>query len=142
MEDKKIGYLIRNVTHAFRYKVNRLMIENGMPDSYGRILGFLNDNSQKIITQKDICEHMGHKAPTISITLQNMEDEGLITRTKCPTDSRKIILSLTDLGVKKHEDIKGIFMITENMINSSMTKEELDEFERCLKKILKVLEEK
>ena len=50
------------------------------------------------VTQNDIVKETNMKAPTISVALRNLEDEGLIRREPDPADLRSVRVYLTDHG--------------------------------------------
>ena len=75
------------------------------------------------------------KAPTISLTLQSMEQDGLVERVKSSTDSRCTYVVLTKKGEELDDKIRGFFHSTEQLMLDSLTIEELSVFVKCLDKI-------
>ena len=126
----------------FHNKVKKLANDNGISQTYFHIISFLRRNSDKNITQKEICEFIKMKAPTISLTLQSMEQEGLVERIKSETDSRCTYVVLTKKGEELDERIKGFFRSTEEILESALTKDELETVNTILEKISLRLEEK
>jgi DNA-binding MarR family transcriptional regulator len=60
-------------------------------------LGFVQ-SSNVSITVKDVATHMGLEHSTTSRLLGDLEAEGLIARSTDPSDRRRTIVTLTDLG--------------------------------------------
>jgi len=140
MKNKFLGFKIGEVSRLFHNKVKKLANDNGISQTYFHIIGFLRRNSDKNITQKDICEFIKMKAPTISLTLQSMEQEGLVERIKSEIDSRCTYVVLTKKGEDLDDRIRGFFLSTEEIIESALTVEELEMVINCLDKITERLE--
>ena len=135
MENKPLGFKIGEVSRLFHNKVKKLANDNGISQTYFHIIGFLRRNKENNITQKDICEFIKMKAPTISLTLQSMEQDGLVERVKSLTDSRCTYVVLTKKGEELDDKIRGFFSSTEQMMLDALTPEELKMFNECLDKI-------
>ena len=140
MEYKPLGYKIGEVSRLFHNKVKRLANDNGISTTYFHIIGFLKRNKENNITQKEICEFMKMKAPTISLTLQSMEQEGYVERIKSESDSRCMYVVLSKKGEELDDKIRGFFQVAENTMKDALTNEELDVLVSCLEKIGKELE--
>ena len=135
MENKPLGFKIGEISRLFHNKVKKLANDNGISQTYFHIIGFLRRNKDNNITQKDICEFIKMKAPTISLTLQSMEQDGLVERVKSLTDSRCTYVVLTKKGEELDDKIRGFFSSTEQMMLDALTPEELKMFNECLDKI-------
>ena len=135
MENKPLGFKIGEISRLFHNKVKKLANDNGISQTYFHIIGFLRRNKENNITQKDICEFIKMKAPTISLTLQSMEQDGLVERVKSLTDSRCTYVVLTKKGEELDDKIRGFFSSTEQMMLDALTPEELKMFNECLDKI-------
>jgi DNA-binding MarR family transcriptional regulator len=140
MEYKPLGYKIGEVSRLFHNKVKRLANDNGISTTYFHIIGFLKRNKENNITQKEICEFMKMKAPTISLTLQSMEQEGYVERIKSESDSRCTYVVLSKKGEELDDKIRGFFQIAEKTMKDALTSEELEVLVSCLEKIGKELE--
>ena len=142
MDGKPLGFKIGEVSRLFHNKVKKLANDNGISQTYFHIIGFLRRNKDNNITQKDICEFIKMKAPTISLTLQSMEQEGLVGRVKSESDSRCTYVVLTKKGEELDDKIRGFFHSTEQMMLDSLSSDELKVFIECLDKISERLEMK
>ena len=78
---------------------------------------------------------MKMKAPTISLTLQSMEQEGYVERIKSESDSRCTYVVLSKKGEELDDKIRGFFQIAENTMKDALTSEELEVLFSCLEKI-------
>ena len=140
MEYKPLGYKIGEISRLFHNKVKKLANDNGISTTYFHIIGFLKRNKENNITQKDICEFVKMKAPTISLTLQSMEQEGYVERVKSESDSRCTFVVLTKKGEELDDKIRGFFHTAEETMVNALTSDELAVFNLCLEKISKELE--
>ena len=142
MENKPLGFKIGEVSRLFHNKVKKLANDNGISQTYFHIIGYLKRNKNSNITQKDICEFVKMKAPTISLTLQSMEQDGLVERVKSETDSRCTYVVLTEKGEELDDKIRGFFHSTEQLMLDALSEEEFKIFIKCLDKISERLEMK
>lgn len=78
------------------------------------------------LSQLEIANRVHLAPPTVSITLQKMEKEGLISREPDPEDLRQVKVHLTDDGQAMHDVISQAFKATEKIILKNITQEEVD----------------
>lgn len=133
--EKPIGRKINDISKLFNNSINMLVQKSGINKTYFDILHYLNKNIAKEITQSDICSFLNFKAPTISIVLKTMEDEGLLIRERSIVDSRKTFVRLSSYGIEKALETKKIFLDADKMIEDCLTSEELILFNNYLDKI-------
>ena len=94
----------------------------GMNDSYRPFIHILHDRDG--LTQQELSKITHFTAPTVSVTLQKMEQNGLITRTPDAQDMRQIRVGLTEKGRKLHEVVFDIITETEKYVLTGITPEE------------------
>lgn len=135
-----IGYRIKEISRLFGEVVKNKVLKSGMSVTQFHIIKYLDKNKNLEITQKDICDFLRMKAPTISITLSNLEDDNLIVRKKSLSDNRKTIISLTNKGEEQSKKFKSLFKEVDNLMESVITKEELEVFYLALDKMKEALE--
>jgi len=138
--DRPMGFKINETARLFNCKVRDMAAKNGISTTYLVIIGCIKHHDK--LTQKEICEHIKMKAPTVSLTLQNMENEGLIERIKDTADSRKQYVELTEKGNELAKEVKSFFDETDKLIESSLSKEQLQQFNEIISIIQNVLERK
>lgn len=93
------------------------------------------------LPQNDIAERNHLAAPTVSLTLKQMESLGYITRKPSDNDNRKTIVVLTELGYELDEKIKECFRIVESRMIKNICKEDLAHFEKVLELMKNNLQE-
>ena len=91
------------------------------------------------INQSEICKVVHLKKSSISLTLQQMENEGLIIRCKANDDNRQTIVRLTDKGIQLDQKLKDIFKKWEKIVESALNNDELISLKGSLFKIKNAL---
>ena len=134
-----IGHLVLELSKKFRNIVYEQSLKMGINGSYFFICIILTKNRNGL-SQNEICEKLHLKAPTISLTLQAMERDGLLTREKDKEDSRKTIVKLTDKGYAYDIKIKEAHQYAEKKLVNSLNDTEFETFKNLLIKMNESLE--
>lgn len=87
------------------------------------------------ITQLDLVRATHLKPPTISVTLQKMEKEGIVTRRPDTYDLRATRVSLTKKGREMDNQVLERFREEERRMESALTRTEAETLESILLKI-------
>lgn len=135
--NKNIFMLICDVQKIFHNHMRKVSDENNIVNCYRPIVFFLSHHDG--MTQLDIVKKTRLKAPTISLALRKMEQEGLVERRNDKDDARKVCVYLTDAGYAYDEKMKSLFKNAENQILSKFNEEDKREMERVLLKLLDVM---
>lgn len=90
---------------------------------------------QDNVTQLDLVRATHLKAPTISVTLQKMEKEGLVSRRPDDYDLRVTRVTLTEKGRELDNQVLNRFRTEERRIEECLTAEERDALDLILMKI-------
>ncbi len=114
---------INNVGSLFLRYVSSELLKVGMRSSYMHMMQPLMDSES--LTQLQLVELTGLKAPTISITLRNMEREGIVARVKNDSDRRETHVSLTDKGKDMYEKILETLGKAEEIMLKGISDKEL-----------------
>ena len=70
-----------------------------------KILSILSQTDE--MTQKELQEQLEIQSGSISEILTKLEEKGLLVRTRCEEDRRKVILSLTETGKEKADSFSN-----------------------------------
>lgn len=135
-----LGYKIHEINKLFKNRIKSEANKIGINSTYMFIFHFLAKNKDLDITQSDIADNVCLKAPTVSLTLQNMEQEGLLIREKSLSDCRKTFVRLTDKGIEMDNKLKEIHEKLENEMKEVL-KDNLYLFIESLDKIKNVIKE-
>ena len=103
--------------------------EMGLADTYRPIFWVLKNYDG--CTQLDICKLTQLKAPTVSLTLQKMEQIGFIRRASDEDDKRNTRIFITEKGTEVQQEIERLLKETEE--------EFLKDFDESEKEVLKKL---
>mgnify|MGYP003976396265 FL=1 len=107
--------------------------------SVGMVL--LNIDKEHGTPSTQLGPNMGMEPTSLSRTLKNMEDSGLIKRKADKTDGRKAIVHITAKGAKKREVAKAIVLEFNNNIMSQISEEETQTFIKVLNTINEQIKE-
>jgi len=100
--------LCHDIARLGRAKNRETVIEGVMSQPGARlVLSFLAVSDGK--SQKELVELTHLRAPTVSVILQKMEDEGIARRRRNPEDKRELRVYLTEYG--REVDRNGIAKI-------------------------------
>ncbi len=127
------GMLINDVSRLFDGRVRRETERAGFPQGYRRIVFHLSHNDK--LTQNELTKLTHMKAPSISVQLQKMKQENLITRTADENDLRKSYISLTEKGIECEKSFISKCKETEKVMLEGFTEDELKNLKNYLKRI-------
>ena len=128
----RTGFLINEISKLFHDKLRRNSEELGFKSGYRQILRFLSHEDG--VTQVDIARNSHFTAPTVSVTLKKMEDEGLISRKTDKNDTRRTRVFITEKGREWESKLFTTAMDCEEILVRGFSAEETLEFDRLLKK--------
>lgn len=89
------------------------------------------------VTQQDLVKETNMKAPTISVALKGLEDEGIIVRKNDENDMRSVRVYLTDYGRKFEDDFRRQVRSLDQSLMDGIT---MDEQEVLIDLLLRVKE--
>lgn len=138
-----VGHEIKIISNLIkRYVYNNLCKEHCEPFSeiQGLLIGYLNQNSDKDIFQKDIEEKFTIRRSTVTGVLQSMEKNEYITRESVPYDARLKKIVLTQKGKDVYNHIISEMEKFERQLTKNVSEEELEMFANILNKFKKNLE--
>lgn len=87
------------------------------------------------ITQKELATRLNITPATLTRMVQNMEKNGLISRRTSESDNRKILIHLTDEGLKTREELHKRLIIDDSKIFQDFTDQDKEQLELMLLKI-------
>ena len=107
----------------------------GYNQTYRLIIFYLTHKNDGA-TQAELVEYSKLSKPTISLTLQKMEIEGLIIRKQDEKDLRNVRVYLTEDGRKTEEIFQQIGEDIENKVFSVLNEKEKEELNKILEKLI------
>ena len=124
---------VNEVSYLYGELVCRDMDKIGMRYSYRYILKPLMEN--KTLTQLELVNLTGQKAPTVSITLRNMENDGIVRREKNSTDRRETHVYITDKGKKMYKKVLSTLDKADKTMLKDVPEDDLEDFIKILEKM-------
>lgn len=132
--------------HLFRPRMERrhkkptpLMLCNEISKMFRNIMRDRTDDPEIQGSYRDILYHLAHEdgrtqlelarlthltPPTISVTLQKLEDQGYVERKTDPIDQRKIRVYLTEKGKQIDERAHGVIAELEALASKNFSEDE------------------
>ncbi len=121
MEKKPIGCELRSLNNLIMRKIENSSFKKqieSITGTNGWIIGFLAENADKEIYQKDLEEQFSITRSTASKVLILMEKKGLIKRCSVPHDARLKKLALTE----KAWEISELMIENANQFEKTLTR--------------------
>lgn len=116
--------LINGLSKLFNDRMRQKTEALGMADGWRRMLFHLSHNES--LTQLELARKTHLSTPAVSVTLQKMEAEGLVTRRADPNDQRAIRVHLTEAGHEAHRKVVAAIRETEAEMLVGISEEEFD----------------
>ncbi len=140
-----LGFVIKTLDNLFfRNMFAYETSQRGMDEvtvMHGWILGFLYENDDRDIFQKDIETEFSIARSTVTSIVKLMEKKGYIRRESVEQDGRLKKLVLTAKGRKIHEQHIGCIDVLEARCKRNITPEEMEAFLAVAGKLKQNLEE-
>ena len=134
----EVGFQINGLSHMIRWLTHQYAGEDGEHSGagmYGWLIGFMYDNQDKDIFQRDLQQQFSVRRSTMTGILQAMEREGMITRSSVPWDARLKKIQLTEKAIDRQEKFQKTIAAIEDRVSSGLTPEEKETFIRLCEKI-------
>lgn len=127
--------LIRSIGMMVRSMANTRLSELDLNTQQGQMMGYIFENQDKGVIQKDLADHFNRKGATITSMLQGLEKKGYIKRVIPEDNERQKKIYLLKKGSDLVEEFKRIFLEVENSITQGLTEEESETFLKLLIKV-------
>ena len=135
--------LINEVSKLFDDSIRRKSVNYPSYEHFGGKKGFgarhilfrLAECKGSGITQSELVKLTHLTAPTVSVALQKMEQQGLIKREQNPEDMRETIVVITEKGEDFHDFIKRSIAETQDEMFRDISVNEIEQLRSTLLKI-------
>ncbi|WP_051685533.1 MarR family transcriptional regulator [Clostridium sp. KNHs205] len=135
------GYHIQKLGKNIKYLADENLIKHGITFEQVRVMRFLDSySSDNPANQKDVEIMFELKRSSVTNILQNMEKNGLVTRSGDALDGRMKKVWLTEKGKDLYLHLRSYLVKLEEVIVQGMTEEEKDMFRLLLKKSIQNVE--
>ncbi len=126
---------IRDIGMKIRGMANTRLSELGLNTQQGQMMGYIFENQDKGVIQKDLADHFNRTGASITSMLQGLEKKGYIKREIPKENERQKRIYLLQKGADLVEEFDEIFMEVENSITRGLTEEESETFMKLLIKV-------
>lgn len=124
---------VNEASYLFGVYVCEELERIGMRYSYRNIMKPLMENES--LTQLELVKITNLKAPTISITLRNMERDGIVRREKNDNDRRETHVFITDKGKKMYTKVLAVLDKAEKTMLKGLSEKELKAMRTTLERM-------
>lgn len=132
------GLHLRRVDNQISRRMALETRKRGIDDitgSNGWILGFLKQNEQREVFQKDVEAEFMLARSTVTAVIKLMEQKGYIRRESVAYDGRLKRLLLTEKGAQAQQQMGSVIADVEAQLVAGISEEELAVFHEVLRKI-------
>ena len=109
--------------------------DGGCTNTHGWVIGYLYDNRNRDVYQRDIEKQFAVRRPTMTEILKLMEKNKLVERIRDESDARLKKIKLTPLALEIHEKHERDVEAFEHRIRDGITDEEMAVFFSVMNKI-------
>ncbi|MGN1148461.1 MAG: MarR family winged helix-turn-helix transcriptional regulator [Lachnospiraceae bacterium] len=139
MQQKDIGYLIKNINDKLKVKADADLKYFNLTLAQSRVLAFLNEKGGRA-TQKEIEVFLEVSHPTVVGIVSRMEQNGHVISWIDETDKRNKIVRLTEKAEAMGMDMKQNIHNNEKKMLASLSDEDIEHLRKMLAVIYKNLE--
>ena len=139
----EIGFQINGLSHMIKWLTHQYGGRDGEPSGvgiYGWLIGFLYENRDRDIFQRDLQQQFAVRRSSMTGILQAMERDGMITRHPVEWDARLKKIVMTEKAVARQEKFQQTIAEIEAKISSGLTEEEKATFIGLCEKIAKTIQ--
>lgn len=140
MKDKTIDYILRATWQAVARMYNEEASNYGATMATGFAL--LSIDKENGTPSTTLGPKMGMEATSLTRTMKNMEEKGLIIRKKNPDDGRGVLIYLTEFGKEKRELSKNTVLKFNETIRENISDDQLQHFIEVSEIINELIQEK
>ena len=134
-EEMSIQVLIGEIAKYYCNTLSSKSDDLGVAVGFRAILFYLGINDG--VTQLELSRLTGLKPPTVSVSLQKMENDGLVARIDDKDDLRKTIVTLTDKGRDVCDKISEAYHDCNRVVTEILDENEQEVLKSLLIKIFK-----
>jgi DNA-binding MarR family transcriptional regulator len=139
MTDKTIDHVLRATWQAVAKSYNEEATNYGATMAVAFTL--LNIDKEGTASTS-LGPKMGMEATSLSRTLKNMEEKGLIFRKKNPKDGRSVLIFLTDYGIEMRNISKEKVYSFNETINKNISPEKIANFHEVSNTIVDLIQQR
>lgn len=143
-QERSVSFEFKIISNLIKRQIDNsanIQYLDSLTGTNGWIIGFLAENDNKDIFQRDLEEQFSIRRSTASSIVKLMEQKGFITRVPVAYDARLKKIVLTKKAYEIHETIFKDMANLEQQLISGLTTEELYAFFKVVDKIKSNIEQ-
>lgn len=126
--------------HLAKERMDARLSQYDMTPAQTQVLLYLHRQGGRT-SQREVTAHLRVKPSTANGILDRLEEKGLAVRSVSPADARSRLLTLTEKGRQRIEQLNGAFLETEALMKRALSEEELEMLRSLLRRVIHHLEE-
>ena len=131
MEEKDIGYLIKNINDKLKVKADADLKHSNLTLAQSRVLAFLDRRGGQA-TQKEIEVYLEVSHPTVVGIISRMKKNGHLRCWVDETDKRNKIVALTEQARALGEEMEQRISANEKMLLASLSEADIKKLKQML----------
>lgn len=131
MEEKDIGYLIKNINDKLKVKADADLKHSNLTLAQSRVLAFLDRRGGQA-TQKEIEVYLEVSHPTVVGIISRMKQNGHLRFWVDETDKRNKIIALTEQANALGEEMEQRISANEKMLLASLSEADIKKLKQLL----------
>lgn len=135
-----LGHMLGRAAHLCRERMSARICPSEITPAQFHVLLCLRRNGGEM-PQNQVTKYLRVRPPTVNGILNRMEEKGLIRRSISGYDARKRLISLTELGVERYDQLVQSFSDAEKVMTQGISPEEIQTLIDLLNKVIQNLEE-
>jgi MarR family transcriptional repressor of mepA len=133
--DTPYSHLFREIGIKIKITADQRLSELGLNSQQGRLIGYIYENQDKGVIQRDLAERFNRKGASITSMLQGLEKKGYIRRVIPKENERQKRIYLLDKATALVEEFNEVFMEIEKSITQGLSPEEAETLKTLLIKV-------
>lgn len=131
-QEETIDYFLKIVWQSVANKYNQIASTHGITQALGYMLINIQEEGTAV---SQIAALLGVKSTSLSRTLKNMEELGLVFRKADENDKRSVKIFLTNFGKEKKQVAKEVVRKFNEYLNEHISEKERLQLTAVLKKV-------
>ena len=142
MDERLLEYLavMRDFGRIYTQRILEGSRESSNLLKLSRIKALYAFRGQDSSTMTELADNIGAKLPSMTMMIDNLAEEGLVERARDEQDRRKVIVRLTDKGLRIREEFLEQRKQIAQQLFAKLSKEDEQELMHLLERVCDILE--
>ncbi len=142
--ENEIGFVVRRLSNLIKRDVDNSKLKLGLDpvtNVNGWAIGYLFDNMDKDIFQKDFENKFSIRPSTASNILKNMEQKGFVKRVSVESDARLKKIVLTEKAIDVHNKVIKEITEREKRLKKGINDQDINTFFSVMERLTANMED-